>query len=275
MEFRLRSRDLEILSALEKWGVLGLGQFEGLLFGRDMETVVRVDRFFNEADKRIYNRYGLRRLLRLQEAGLIHALRFINYPQLYCLSEAGHEVLKRRGRARQEGFRRSISGDFLRHETSVNGVGMILQEFFGLRVTTERERVEVKRLARLPHHIRLILSDLWVVNGPRPRAIEIERSKKSEAAYRKIWDAYKERMLERFPEGVVLYLTMDAPGLKKQLLAYARQWEMDFIYFAELDDFRSSFGQCRFVGIGEGNVFAFQPKPENLYSLPLLAGSVA
>jgi len=104
------------------------------------------------------------------------------------------------------------------------------------------------------------LSDLWVVNGARPRAIEVERSKKSAAEYRKIWEAYKERMLEQSPEGIVLYLTMDVPGLKKQLLKYVRKWEMDFIYFAELEDFRSSMGRCRFVGFGEGDKFAFQPR---------------
>ncbi|MFH2204438.1 MAG: hypothetical protein ABIJ96_15080 [Elusimicrobiota bacterium] len=254
---KLKSRDLEILKALEKWGVLGLGQCEGLLFWRGIEMEKRVDRFFNKADRRIYNRYGGERLLRLREAGLIRTLRFMNHPQFYCLSESGHEVLKQRGVASQVGFTRVISEDFLRHEMSVNAVGMVLQELFDLRVTTERERVEVKRLARLPHHNRLILSDLWVVNGPRPRAIEVERSKKSAAAYRKIWEAYKERMLEQFPEGVVLYLTMDAPGLKKQLSAYAREWEMDFIYFAELKDFRSSMGRCQFAGFYEDDGFSF------------------
>jgi len=137
---------------------------------------------------------------------------------------------------------------------------MILQEFFGLRITTERERVEVKRLVTLSHQNRLILSDLWVVDGVRPRAIEVERTKKSEAEYRNIWEAYKERMLERFPEGRVLYLTMDVPGLKKRLMEYARKWEMDFIYFAELEDFRSSMGRCRFVGFDADDAFVFQPE---------------
>lgn len=50
----LRERDFEILSALEKWGVLGLAQLDGLAFKKASPAEERARLFFNEMDRKMY-----------------------------------------------------------------------------------------------------------------------------------------------------------------------------------------------------------------------------
>jgi len=148
----------------------------------------------------------------------------------------------------------------------VNAAGMIIQEVLGLGVTTERERVEIKRIATLPHSKRLLLSDLWVADGGRPKAVEVERSQKSQKSYQEIWEAYERHLWRRFPDSAVLYLIVDMPGVKKRFLKYARDWGMQFIYFAAIEDFYSSAGKCRFVGYRKS--FELLRAPEKTAQFP-------
>lgn len=248
---KLGERDLDVLSALESWGILGLGQIDGLVFKRELNRAERIKLFFNETDSSVYVGYAYKRLLKLERAGLIKGISFVNFPKLYCLSLRGHETLGRRGLARLPSFRRSISASLVRHELMVNGVGLTMREILGLDVRTEMDRISRHMGSQnLARQRRLILSDLWVVNPEQPKAIEVELRQKSWERYRKLWEVYDRHIPYK---GVVLYLA-GWPGGRDRLHRFARRFKAHRIHAGSLADFRADPETCPFVGPGTGQI---------------------
>lgn len=256
-KIKLIERDLKVLKALEKWGVLGLGQLHGLLeengyFGE------RVRHFFNETARRDYWCGFGKRLSSLAQHGYVQAHYFAAYHKLFTLAERGHASLKLSRSARFPGYRKSISLGQADHEITVNGVGLFLTELLGFDVRTERERyVWSGRGGWSPAPERLPIADLWIVDPLQPKAIEVELHQKSELRYRDIWQAYRRRLRSN---SVVLYLT-GWPGGVRCLLAHAAHFEADFIYVCGLKEFRESEGRHPFIGYRQGQQVVLNSRP--------------
>ncbi|MBI5630074.1 MAG: hypothetical protein HY921_04230 [Elusimicrobia bacterium] len=192
----LRERDLEILSALEKWGVLGLAQLDGLAFKEDAPAEERVRLFFNGMDRRMYTLACYKRLRGLERAGLIRAHSYLNHPRIYGLAERGHRLLLERGRAKLLGFRRGISETLLTHELTVNAVGLMIEQFLGLLARPEHERkVRSADPQAKGKPVRATVSDLWIPDQEHPRPIEVELSQKAEARYKELWAVFATSIL--------------------------------------------------------------------------------
>lgn len=246
---KLGERDLQILSALETWGILGLGQLEGLLFRKDSAPQERLALFFNSADPGRYHRYVFRCLRRLETAGLIKAHRYVNLPKLLTLTAEGHARLRAAGRSRLPEPAGFVADSLVRHELDAAGVGLVMSELLGLPVRTERERyLWGRERGRATAPLRLALSDLWVVDEARPKAVEVERTQKSATRYRDLWELYRRRLP---PGGVVLYIACWPTGAPL-LLARARACLADFVYVCGLEEFKASLGTCAFRGYRDG-----------------------
>lgn len=241
-EVPLTPRDLKVLGALETWGVLGLGQLHGLVSGKGVPATEKARLFFDETDRRDYWRWFSKRLTALVQAGLIKAHFFINHHKVFTLAEKGHEVLKRRGLARMPGYRDSIDESLVDHELAVSAAGLVMSELLGLTVRTERERFQWSHHGgRSPAPERGI-SDLWIVDHTRPKAIEIEMHQKSERRYEDIFAAYRDKMPDG---GAVLYLTAWPSGVRC-ILSHAQTFRAPFIYACSLAEFRRTAGRAPF-----------------------------
>ncbi|MFH1724767.1 MAG: hypothetical protein ABII00_09115 [Elusimicrobiota bacterium] len=251
---KIGKHDLAVLSGLEYWGILGLGQIDGLVFSRELESDERTKLFFNETDSAVYVGYAYKRLLKLEKAGLIRKVSFVNFPKLYCITSFGHKTLTMFGRARSPSFRRSISPALVRHEVTVNAVGLTMREILGLDVRSELERISEKMNVRNLARMRsLVLSDLWVVDGDVPKAVEVELTQKSRGRYRKLWEVYDECMPCR---GLVLYLA-GWPGGMTRLCRFAQRFRAHRVRAGSLASFRADPRKCPFVGPEPGQTMTF------------------
>ncbi|MDP3544361.1 MAG: hypothetical protein Q8T11_18000 [Elusimicrobiota bacterium] len=241
-EIPLTPRDLKVLGALETWGVLGLGQLHGIVSGKGVSAAEKTRLFFDETDRRDYWRWFSKRLTVLAQDAYIKAHFFINHPKIFTLAEKGHEILKRRGLARMQGYRDSIEESMVDHEMKVSAAGLVMSQLLGLTVRTERERFQwMGRGGRGPSPERGI-SDLWIVDNLQPKAIEVEMHQKSEKRYEEIFEAYRRRMPDG---GAVLYLTAWPSGVRC-ILTHAQTFRAPFIYACSLADFRGSAGRAPF-----------------------------
>lgn len=242
----LRERDLEVLAALEKWGVLGLAQMEGLVFRKQAPAEERIKLFHNEMDRRMYTLACYKRLRDLELAGYVRAHFYLNHPKLVGLTERGHRLLLERGKAKILGFRRYMAEALLTHEIRVNAVGLIIQELLGIRVRPELERRirSVDALAGKP--ARSVVADLWIRDDEHPKPIEVELTQKSELRYKALW----QRFIRTYPYGSqVLYLVGWPDGVEC-LLKLTRKFDQSgsyHIWVASLNDFRKSAGCCWFI----------------------------
>jgi len=234
-------RDLKVLSALEIWGVLGIGQLHGLASSEaPAEDKVRL--FFNETERSCYATRLSKRLRKLESASYIRGHFFINHPKLFTLAERGHELLKRRGAARLPGYRDSIDESLVDHELTASAAGLVMSELLGLTVRTERERFQWNsRGGRGPAPERGI-SDLWIVDRVQPKAVEIEMHQKSENRYADIFEAYRRKLPDG---GAVLYLTAWPSGVRC-ILGHAQTFRAPFIYACSLAEFRRTGGRAFF-----------------------------
>jgi hypothetical protein len=248
MELHLGSRDWKIFSALEKWGVLGVGQLNGL--GLDGNGPERVRLMFNDWLRTDSTTRISKRLRQLEEAAYIRGHFYLHHPKLHTLSDKGYRLLKTHGRSLMPGYRDSIEESLVPHELTVNAVGLVMSELLGLEVTTERERfVWSGRGGRSPAPQRAI-SDLWIVDEERPKAIEVEMTQKSQSRYEEIFEAYRRRLPTG---GEVLYLTAWPSGVRC-ILEHARESRAPFIYACSIEDFRRSAGRAPFQGAVKGEL---------------------
>ena len=256
-------RDYQIMGAIEKWGILGLGQLEGLVFKKEAGNDERTKLFFNEAGREIYTRACYKRLSDLEAGGYVRSQFYLNHRKLYTLTEGGHEALIVADQARLKGFRRSMSEALIDHEIKVNGVGLVLTEILGLRVAVERQLAEFNAGRALDRKGQEAWPDLWIMSAPNqsnPRAIEVELTQKSEQRYKEIF--YRYSSIVGYG-GLVLYLT-GWPRGPETLCRLIRKWDQPFIYVTSLEQFRAERGRCRFSGCRMEDDFFPGQRPESL-----------
>ena len=85
-QVNLGERDYEILGAIEKWGILGLGQLEGLVFKKGAGGDERTKLFFNEAGREIYTKACYKRLSDLEAGGYVRSQFYLNHRKLFTLT---------------------------------------------------------------------------------------------------------------------------------------------------------------------------------------------
>lgn len=254
----MKQRDWKLLSSLERWGVLGIGQLHGVALRDSLGSEDLARLFFNETRRREYSTRVSKRLRQLCRSGLMQAHSYDSYPQLFTLAKRGHHSLRQRGLARFLGYRKSISLPQAEHEITVNGVGLLLSESLGFDVRTERERYAWSgRGGWSPAADRMPIADLWIVDPLQPKAVEVELNQKSELRYKEIWRAYRSRLRSK---AAVLYLT-GWPGGIRCLLTHAARFEADFIYVCGLQEFRKSHGRHPFLGYRQSQQLVLNSRP--------------
>lgn len=221
-------------------GSLGLAQLDGLVFQRGVEAQERLGLFFNSGLEDGYRSAAYKVLRRLELEGLVRANHFTNLPKCYTLRPDGHRCLKQLWLNTLQNYREIGAETLVKHELAVAGVGLVLSELWGLKVSAEHERF---MLSSKTSRRKYQLPDLWISDPKTPKALEIERTQKSEERYKQLWGDYGGGLPV---EAVVLYLT-DWPNGSRILLKLARKFLLNYIFFAELDDFKASLGRCPFV----------------------------
>jgi len=240
---KLQERDGELLRELELWGVLGLGQIDGLAFHKGGGEAERARLFFNEYGKNLYRLSGYKRLQDLKKSGHVDAHFYRDFPMVFTLTSRGHRALKAAKLARLPGFRRSVSGHLIEHEIMVNAVGLVLSRLHGLTVRTIRERTDWNSRGGWSHTTsRCRIPDLWISDPSEPKAVEVELNKKATQLYPDIWASYRSSMPGR---AVVLYLT-NWPSGPDFVRRQAARLGMSFIYVCALAEFGASAGCCAF-----------------------------
>lgn len=254
----LQGRDLELLRELERWGVLGLGQIDGLVFHKELPEGERAGLFFNEHSHKLYRLSGYKRLQDLKESGHVTSHFYRDFPMVFTLASRGHRALKKAKLAQLPGFRRSASGQLVEHEVMVNAVGLVLSKLRGLTVRTIRERTEWNRRGGWGHTTSAVnIPDLWISDDRQPKAVEIELTQKAAGRYPPIWEVYRVRLRES--RALVLYLT-GWPGGPELMKRQAIKLGLDFIYACTLADFRASAGRSAFTNC-EGRTLSLGMAP--------------
>lgn len=241
----LTKRDLKILEALEKWGVMGLGQVDGFLFRTEIPETERVRLFFNDLKREDHWGGAYKRLRALVNAGLIRTFRPTNYWQVYMLTGRGHEQLKTHQRAWFPHPIRGVGEAYLRHEITVCGVGLVMTELLGLKVQTARQTWEELRRRGVvrPGFSKLALPDLLVSDAGRERhALEVELTAKSRKRYQEMFHSRSRRDWG----GLILYLTGWPTG-REHIVHLAAKAQSASIYAASLADFRTDPRRCEYV----------------------------
>ena len=245
VEVEVGDRTVRILRELEKWGILGVGQIEGLLFPERLSETERMNLFFNSKFQGEYTGASYKAVKVLEELGLIEGQHYTNMPRLYNLTKDGHRVLEDLGLTALQEIRGPLMDSLVKHEVLVTGIGLVISECLRQPVSTEFERQVRSRGATLDQGRESFpLPDLWVADAGQPKAIEVERTQKSAARYRKLWTFYRDNLPG---SSVVLYITAFSNG-PRLLLSRARKLMADFIYFCGLEEFQAGLGGCAFVG---------------------------
>ena len=68
---KLQERDFEVLAALERWGVMGLGQIDGMLFHKEVSAEEQARLYFNGVRREDYWGRAYKRLSGLEKSGLV------------------------------------------------------------------------------------------------------------------------------------------------------------------------------------------------------------
>jgi len=258
-KMKLKERDYKVLEALEKWGVLGLGQIDAGFFRRPEDPRESVRLYFNEIDRRDYWLGAYKRMDLLKRQGLVRSESYINHHQAYLLAAAGHRELVSRGRSMLRSFRPRMPEMFLDHELTVTGVGLIIEEASGKRVLSHRQLYETQARDQYGRRRPEVLPDLWIVDKVSPCAVEIELCQKSEKRYAELFEDYRRRLQQG---GKVLYLT-GWPGLRDTLLRLAANRRFPRLYAASLGEFKEARGLCTFQA-ATGDRFQIAANPESV-----------
>ncbi|UPT75622.1 MAG: hypothetical protein M0D55_08095 [Elusimicrobiota bacterium] len=241
----LTKRDVGILAALEKWGVMGLGQVDGLLFRTGLPEAERVRLFFNDLKREDHWGGAYKRLRTLVNEGMVRTFRPTNYWQVYMLTGRGHEQLRKHQQARFPHPIRGVGEAYLRHEITVCGVGLALTELLGLRVQTARQTFEELRRRGLLREgfSKLTLPDLLVSDAGGPRhAVEVELTAKSRQRYREM---FRSRPRSTWG-GMILYLTGWPTG-REHIIHLAAKAQSSSIYAANLAVFGADPRRCEYL----------------------------
>lgn len=236
----LSADDYKMLSAIEVWGLLTLGQIIGLRLPVGAPEQEKTRLFFNEMDPKDYNRWGRFRANELREAGYIRQVSYGNSPSVFLLTLKGRAALEAKGLRKLKKMRWNISHTKLDHEVAVASVGLVLKESLGLAVRVDRvpyaaETASTKRKG-------IAVPDLSVDTSVGGRAVEIERTQKHWVDLHEKWPAFRKAR----PKTPLLYLT-DFKFGRKFLLAQAAKLRADYVYVCGLEDFKRSCGRSGFL----------------------------
>jgi hypothetical protein len=246
---KLQERDFAVLAALERWGVMGLGQLDGMLFHKEVIAEERARLFFNEVRREDYWGRAYKRLSGLEKLGLVRVRRFPYSWPVYMLTGQGFELLQRRGKTRFDAPKQGVSDRLVRHEVAVVGVGLVLTQVLGCPVNTARETWGwmSKQYGRDNQKARLTMPDLLTENagGKMEHIVEVELTPKSKKRYRDIFDSHARR-LPNHQTSKILYL-VDWPGGVGQITGLGHKYETSSVYAASLSTFRATLGRCEFA----------------------------
>ena len=246
---KLTPGNTKVLLALEKWGILGLGQMDGILGWKELEPRKRIELFFNALPRNGYRGTTYKAMIRVEEAGWVTPKLYTNLPRLYTLAGRGYKKLKAAGLTSRDGFYWTVAESLVRHELIVSGVGLVMSEVLGLRVSTETERYLASDLKKKSFGLRDVeFSDLWIEDPVQPKAVEVERTQKSRTRYKKLWQDYRKDL----PANAVVIYVVCFPGGVNRLLHWARAMQADHVYFCDLEGFKSSLGRGPFMGYRGG-----------------------
>lgn len=245
---QLTKRNLEILSVLEKWGIMGLGQLDGVIFHRELNQRKRLELFFKSVEREDYFGTAYKGITRLVKGGYVREHGYINLKKVYTLTGFGHAELRKNEINKLPSNCGEVAETMVRHELLVSAVGLVLSEILGLKVWTEMERYLASDLKNRTRKSDCGFPDLWVEDPVQAKAIEIERTQKSADRYEKLWQDYREELP---PNAVVLYIAC-FPGGVKRLLSRAQKLGADHVYVCDLEQFKSSLGSGPFIGYRGG-----------------------
>jgi hypothetical protein len=255
----LQERDFEVLAAIERWGAMGLGQVDGLLFHAGVTAEERARLFFNDVRREDYWGRAYKRLSCLEKAGLIRTQRYVHSWPVYLLTFKGHDMLKRRGRAIFASPSYKVSGTLVRHEIMVTAVGLVLTEVIGLRVESARQTWDwMNRKYPNQRHARLAMPDLLVDEVSSRHIVEVELTPKYKRRYAEIFASHGRRLPDQHSR--ILYLT-GWPHGEEFLRRVARESEYgSYVNVASLEDFRATLGHSQFAPSRNQGAFQFKGK---------------
>ena len=233
-----------MLSAMETWGVLGIGQMVGLGLAETLSEADLVERYFNKMERVDYDLGIGKRIHALEAAGYIQGHSYLRQPRAFTLTQKGLEALSDEPETCHPDVRDAVSEALIKHELKVSAVGLLLTQLLGLSARRELPKAVWTHSHGRRHLTLEGAADLWIDSPTEPRAIEIELTQKSKKRYQDIFETYRRRLPLG---GAVLYMTgwPEGAGL---ILRNARAERAPFVYACALDEFRQSAGRCPFQG---------------------------
>ncbi|MFH2202165.1 MAG: hypothetical protein ABIJ96_03535 [Elusimicrobiota bacterium] len=227
------------MSALEKWGALGFGQLDAMLFRPDLSDEERLRLYRNEYPESAYDGYGYKRLNRLEQAGLIagcHSHRLSHpLPKAYALRRPGQTVLKCAGRLLGVGLRRRWSTRVIPRYTLINGMGLAVSRHLKLPVFSRHELewegraqgLSEREIRESPVDLRVKFSPLWDFV---------------------VVDHYKlaPRLLKREREGAMMLYLLQFPALMGEFFQAAKKTKAAFMYACDLEEFQTDPARAPF-----------------------------
>ena len=251
-----------MLSAMETWGVLGIGQLVGLGLAETLSEAELVERFFNKMERDDYKLGVASRIHALEAGGYIQGHFFLRQPKAFTLTQKGLEALSDEPETCHPDVRDAVSEALIKHELKVSAVGLLLTQLLGLSARREHPKAVWTHIHGRRHVTLEGAADLMIDSPTEPRAIEVELTQKSKKRYQDIFEAYRHRLPLG---GAVLYVTgwPEGAGI---ILRNARAERAPFVYACALDDFRASAGRCLFQG-------AVPDRTIRLGDLPTVAAS--
>jgi hypothetical protein len=248
-----------MLSALETWSVLGIGQLVGLGLAGTLGEGELVERFFNMMDRDDYELGIAKRIHALEAAGYIQGHFYLRQPKAFTLTQKGLEALSDEPETCHPTVRDAVSEALIKHELKVSAVGLLLTQLLGLPARREHPKVVMTHGQGRRHVTLKAAADLWMDSPTVPRAFEVELTQKTTRRYQEIFAAYRHRMPLG---GAVLYLTgwPEGAGI---ILRNARAERAPFVYACALDEFRRSAGRCLFQGAVPERTIRLGDHPSN------------
>ena len=240
----LTQRDLGMLSAMETWGVLGIGQLVGLGLEGTLGVKELVERFFNMMDREDYVLGIAKRIYALEAAGYIQGHSYLRQPKAFTVTQKGLAALADEPETCHPAVRDAVSEALIKHDLKVSAVGLLLTQLLGLTPRREHPKAVWTHSHGRRHLILEGAADLVIDSPTEPRYIEVELTQKSKKRYQNIFEAYRHRVPLG---GAVLYMT-GWPGGADVILSNARAQRAPFVYACSLDEVRASAGRCLFQG---------------------------
>lgn len=243
----LQERDFKVLKALENWGVMGLGQVDGLLFRKDVPGEERARLFFNDIRREDYWGRAYKRLSGLEKMGLVRVQRSDYTWPVYLLTGRGFDLLRQRGQTQFATPSQGVSERLVRHEIAAVGVGLVITQMVGLGVSSARTTWNWLGQRRQGNDSRGNMPDFLVgpSRGKVEHILEVELTPKSPQRYAEILRSH-DRRLPDHRTSRLLYI-VGWPGGVQHMMRLGRKLEIASLQAAHIADFRAKLGLCEFA----------------------------